>query len=73
MFDTYLLSDLEGNIIAKREIIHHLRLILNERGIKPNEKFIVRSWVTGFEFFVTNTTTAGEWRDFDNKCKYALD
>ena len=73
MFDTYLLSDLDGNIIAKREIIHHLRLILNERGIKPNEKFIVRSWVTGFEFYVTNTTTAGEWRDFDDKCKYALD
>ena len=73
MFDTYLLSDLDGNIIAKREIIHHLRLILNERGIKPNEKFIVRSWVTGFELFVTDTTTADEWRDFDDKCKYALD
>ena len=73
MTDRFILADEDGNIIAKKMVVEHIKVILDERGIEPGQKYSVKSEYTDCELIVTESTTTKEWRDFSEKCEWALD
>ncbi len=73
MTDSFILTDEEGNVIAKKMKVEHIKAILDEGGINPGHKYSVKSEYTDCELVVTEVTTVKEWRDFSEKCELALD
>lgn len=72
--DHYELLDLEGNIIATKPVVHHLRMIIADRGgIKPGEVFTVRSVTTGRTLKATSQTPSAAWHEFDRECAMLID
>ena len=73
--DKFELLDLEGNVIATKSILHHLRNVLAERGgVKPGEEFTVRSLVNSKQVLtVTDKTSFEAWHEFDRECQWLLD
>ncbi len=72
MTDKFVLMDEEGNVLVKKMMVSHIKVFLDEKGIEPGQKFLVKSKYTDCEFSVTESTTAQEWRDFSDKCEWAL-
>jgi len=72
--DRYELLDTEGNIIATKPVVHHLRMIINDHGgIKPGEIYTVRSVITGRTLKVTSKTPSAAWHEFDRECAMLID
>ena len=73
--DKFELLDSEGNVIATKCILHHLRVVLTDRGgVKLGETFTVRSVVNSRQVFtVTDKTSSEEWHEFDRKCQMLFD
>lgn len=73
--DKFELLDADGNVIATKSILHHLRVVLADRGgVKPGETFTVRSVVNTRQILkVTDKTTPAAWHEFDRECQMLLD
>ena len=72
--DGYELLDAGGNIIAKKYVVHHLRMVIADReGVKPGEVYTVRSVTTGRTLKVTSKTPSAAWHEFDTECAMLID
>ncbi|MCI6869549.1 MAG: hypothetical protein MR853_02310 [Selenomonadales bacterium] len=72
--DRYELLDTEGNIIATKPVVHHLRMIIADRGgVKHGDEYIVRSVTTGRTLKVTSKTPSAAWHEFDRECAMGID
>ena len=69
------LLNADGNVIATKTILHHMKIVLVERGgVKPGETFFVRSVVNSRQVLkITYKTPAEAWHDFDRECQWLLD
>ncbi|WP_027407204.1 hypothetical protein [Anaerovibrio sp. RM50] len=72
--DSYELLDADGNIVATKPVVHHLRMVINDNGgIKPREVYTVRSVKTGLTLKVTSKTPSAAWHEFDRECAMLID
>ena len=72
--DGYELLDAEGNTIAKKYVVHHLRMVIADRGgVKLGDEYIVRSVTTGRTLKVTSKTPSAAWHEFDRECAMGID
>ena len=71
--DRFILKDEEGNILAEKAMVEHLKVLLDDMRPEPGRRFVIKSKVTGYVFEISETTTAEDWREFSDKCLMALD
>jgi hypothetical protein len=71
--DTFTLTDKDGNVLNTKAKVQHLKPYLDELGIKPGEKYFIKSEITGWTFEVTSETTQQDWREFADDCLRACD
>jgi len=65
--DKFELLNADGNVIATKTILNHMKIVLVERGgVKPGETFFVRSVVNSRQVLkITEKTPAEAWHDFE--------
>ncbi len=73
MTDIFILSDQRGNIIAKRKMAQHLKIIVDDMPEESREQLLVESLVSGFKLMITKDTTAEDWREYCDRCLMVLD
>ena len=71
--DRFILTDASGKVLAEKSMVEHIKVFIDE--MKPNaeQRFKVKSEVSGYTFEVTNKTTQDDWREYADKCLMALD
>lgn len=71
--DKFPLTDKDGNVLGEKTILQHLKPIINQHGLGPDDEYIIKSEVTGWEFKVTAATTVEEQREFAEACLKSAD
>ncbi len=71
--DSFTLTDKDGIVLGKKNMVQHLKPIIDEHGLGPDDVYTIKSEVTGWEFKVTAATTIEEWRKSANDCLKSMD
>ncbi len=77
MNDEFTLYDEDGNEVMSRRMVEHINLAINEQGLLKGEKrerhYTVVSDVSGYKMEVNKDTKQEDWREYAEKCAWALD
>ncbi len=73
MTDRFILRDEEGKVLVEKSMVEHIKVFLDEMKPEHGRTFTIESKVTGYEFVVSASTAAEEWREYADKCLMALD
>ncbi len=73
MTDRFILRDEEGKVLVEKSMVEHIKVFLDEMKPEQGRTFTIKSKVTGYEFVVSASTAAEEWREYADKCLMALD
>ncbi len=77
MTDEFTLYDEDGKEVLSRKMVEHIHLAIIEQGLlkgqNADKHYKVVSDVSGYELHVSKKTTQEEWREYSDKCLWALD
>ena len=71
--DRFTLTDKNGTVLGEKATLQHLKPIIDEKGLGPDDVYTIKSEVTGSVFKVTASTTIEDWRKFADDCLKASD
>ena len=68
--DRFILKDEEGNILAEKAMVEHLKVLLDDMRPEPGRRFVIKSKVTGYVFEISVTTTGAFFGLLTVNCLY---
>ena len=71
--DEFVLFDEDGNELAKRKMVQHLKVYLDEVDPERKKNYRIKSSVASWDFVITKDTTAEDWRRYADDCLMLLD
>ena len=71
--DRFVLRDEFGKVLAEKSMVEHIKVFIDEMKPDAEQRFMVKSEVSGYVFEVTDKTTQSDWREYADKCLMALE